>query len=145
MTINWVERREVEMIKNWLENKKQCKEVVDKNPKLLSKKETKGGFSGEYLTWTLVYKWMINNYDFNFEVIEIKTSQDGSTGYVKASLEVEDKEDNKKYKQTLVLSLETFKRANGDFYQESPEALQMRVFVKLVANLTGFGFHLWER
>lgn len=132
------------MIKDWLENKKKCKEIVEKNPKLLSKKETKGGFSGEYITWTLVYKWMINNYDFNFEVIEIKTSTDGSNGFVKASLEVEDK-DNKKYKQTLVLSLETFKRQNGEFYQESPEALQMRVFVKLVANLTGFGFHLWEK
>ena len=90
------------------------------------------------------YKWLIKNYDFNFEVIEIKTSQDGSTGFVKASLEVIDK-DEKTYKQTLVLSLETFKRANGEFYQESPEALQMRVFVKLVANLTGFGFHLWEK
>lgn len=132
------------MIKNWLENKEQCKAAVETNPKLISKKETKGGFSGEYLTWTLVYKWLIKNYDFNFEVIEIKTSQDGSTGFVKASLEVIDK-DEKTYKQTLVLSLETFKRANGEFYQESPEALQMRVFVKLVANLTGFGFHLWEK
>lgn len=131
------------MLKNWDINKKTCKELCENNPRLLSKKETKGGFSGEYLTWTLVYKWMVKNFDFNFEVLETKTSQDGSTGFVKASLEIYD--NDKTYKQTLILSLETFKRANGDYYQESPEALQMRVFVKLVANLTGFGFHLWEK
>lgn len=149
------------MIKNWEENKKKCKEICEKNPKLLRKKETKGGFNGEYLTWTLVYKWMVKNYEFNFEVLEIKTSLDGSTGYVRAQLVLvkekifnEEKELVREepifFSQTLALSLETFARKNKegqivDYYQESPEALQMRVFVKLVANLTGFGFHLWER
>lgn len=144
------------MIKNWLENKEYCKKLCNENPKLLSKKETKGGFSGDYITWTLVYKWLVKNYDFNFEVIEVKTSQDGSNGYVKAKLHltkeyiydkdkklIETNEINEI--QTLALTLETFKRTTGDFYQESPEQLQMRVFVKLVANLTGFGFHLWEK
>lgn len=143
------------MIKNWEKNKENCKEVVSKNPKLLSTKKTKGGFSGEYLTWTLVYKWLVERYEFNFEVLEIKTSNDGSQGYVKARLTINKQYIYKdgiliktidcNYQQTLALTLETFVKQDGTFYQETPEQLQMRVFVKLVANLTGFGFHLWEK
>lgn len=131
------------MIKNWKENKNKCKEICEKNPHVLSKKTTKGDFTGIYITWTFVYKWLVQNYDFNFEVLEVKTSIDGSSGFVKARLTIY--ADTYTYSQTLALTLETFKRANGEFYQESPEQLQMRVFVKLVANLTGFGFHLWEK
>ena len=131
------------MVKNWVENKNYCEETVKKNPKLKKKKKNKGGFDGNYLTWTLVYKWMVKTYDFVFEVNEIKTTNDGANGYVKATLVVN--EEDKQYKQTLALTLDTYIRNDGTFYQETPEQLQMRVFVKLVANMTGFGFHLWEK
>lgn len=131
------------MVKNWVENKNYCEETVKKNPKLIMTKKNKGGFDGNYLTWTLVYKWMVKNYDFVFEVNEIKTTNDGANGYVKATLIV--KEEDKQYKQCLALTLDTYIRNDGTFYQETPEQLQMRVFVKLVANITGFGFHLWEK
>ena len=131
------------MVKNWVENKNYCEETVKKNPKLIMTKKNKGGFDGNYLTWTLVYKWMVKTYDFVFEVDEIKTTNDGANGYVKATLLV--KEDSEVYRQTLALTLDTYIRNDGTFYQETPEQLQMRVFVKLVANMTGFGFHLWEK
>ena len=131
------------MVKNWVENKNYCEETVKKNPKLIMTKKNKGGFDGNYLTWTLVYKWMVKTYDFVFEVNEIKTTNDGANGYVKATLIVN--EEDKQYKQTLALTLDTYIRNDGTFYQETPEQLQMRVFVKLVANITGFGFHLWEK
>ena len=131
------------MVKNWVENKNSCEETVKKNPKLIMTKKNKGGFDGNYLTWTLVYKWMVKTYDFVFEVNEIKTTNDGAKGYVKATLVVN--EEDKQYKQTLALTLDTYIRNDGTFYQETPEQLQMRVFVKLVANMTGFGFHLWEK
>jgi len=83
---------------------------------------------------------MVKTYDFVFEVNEIKTTNDGANGYVKATLVVN--EEDKQYKQTLALTLDTYIRNDGTFYQETPEQLQMRVFVKLVANMTGFGFHL---
>ena len=86
---------------------------------------------------------MVKTYDFVFEVNEIKTTNDGANGYVKATLIVN--EEDKQYKQTLALTLDTYIRNDGTFYQETPEQLQMRVFVKLVANMTGFGFHLWEK
>ena len=131
------------MVKNWVENKNYCEETVKKNPKLIMTKKNKGGFDGNYLTWTLVYKWMVKTYDFVFEVNEIKRTNDGANGYVKATLVVN--EEDKQYKQTLALTLDTYIRNDGTFYQETPEQLQMRVFVKLVANMTGFGFHLWEK
>lgn len=131
------------MIKNWIENKNYCEEQVKKNPKLIMTRKNKGGFDGNYLTWTLVYKWMVKTYDFVFEVNEIKTTNDGANGYVKATLIVN--EEDKQYKQCLALTLDTYIKQDGTFYQETPEQLQMRVFVKLVANITGFGFHLWER
>ena len=126
----------------WFKNKDECKRICNENPKVLSTKKTKGGFEGTYLTWTLVYKWLVKNYEFQFEVVEIKTSNDGSSGYVIAKLTIDN------VSQQLALTLETFQRQlNGkvEFYQETPEQLQMRVFVKLVANITGFGFHLWEK
>lgn len=131
------------MVKNWIENKNYCEETVKKNPRLLETKKNKGGLDGQYLTWTLVYKWMVKTYDFIFEVNEIKTTNDSTNGYVKATLVVN--EEDKQYKQCLALTLDTYKRNDGTFYQETPEQLQMRVFVKLVANMTGFGFHLWEK
>ena len=131
------------MVKNWVENKNYCEETVKKNPKLIMTKKNKGGFDGNYLTLTLVYKWMVKTYDFVFEVNEIKTTNDGANGYVKATLVVN--EEDKQYKQTLALTLDTYIRNDGTFYKETPEQLQMRVFVKLVANMTGFGFHLWEK
>ena len=81
------------MVSKWNENKLYCLEQVNKNPKLIMVRKNKGGFDGQYLTWTLVYKWMVKNYDFVFEVNEIKTTNDGANGYVKATLIV--KEDNK--------------------------------------------------
>lgn len=160
------------MIKNWLENKEHCKKLCLENPKLVSQKENNKNFKGDYITWTLVWKWMIKHFDFTFNVLEAKTSQDGSNGFVRAEINIvkeyiydkdkkliETNEVNEN--QTLCLTLETFKRFIKDkdgkyildkegnktfeYYQESPEQLQMRVFVKMVANLTGFGFHLWEK
>lgn len=131
------------MVKDWLKNKKTCEDTTKQKPFLVSSKKSKGGFEGSYITWTLVYRWMVEHYDFVFEVDEIKTTNDGANGYVKATLLV--REDGEVYRQTLALTLETYVKKDDTFYQETPEQLQMRVFVKLVANITGFGFHLWEK
>lgn len=124
----------------WTKNKDYCKEVVSKNPKLLQKKATKGGFSGDYLNWLIVWKWMKKNYpDFVFEINEIEVHKEIS-GWIKGTLIIKNVSMG-----TFVLTMETFKKSNGEFYQETPEQLQMRIFVKLVANITGFGIHLWEK
>lgn len=124
----------------WTKNKEECKELIKRNPQVLQKKATKGGFSGDYLNWLIVWKWLKKNYpDFIFETKEIETNKEIS-GWIKASLTI-----NGKMLGTLSLTLETFKKANGEYYQETPEQLQMRIFVKLVANITGFGIHLWEK
>ena len=92
------------MVSKWNENKLYCLEQVNKNPKLIMTRKNKGGFDGNYLTWTLVYKWMVKNYDFVFEVNEIKTTNDGANGYVKATLIVN--EDNKEYIELASITMD---------------------------------------
>ena len=128
-------------------NREQCIEMVNKFPNLISKRETKGGFTGDYLTWLHVWKWVRRNYNWiGFEVVEVRVSE-AYAGYVIGR--IFDIESGKNLGQ-LGLNLESFKRVDfktkeTTYVNETVEQLQMRVFVKLIANYTGFGIHLWEK
>lgn len=93
-----------------------------------------------YMTWTKVWQWMKKNYPkFIFKVEEIQPKE-----YVIASLWI----DEETYGR-ISLNLEYTEKIDKKTgikkeIKETPEKVQMRVFVKLVANLTGFGFHLWK-
>lgn len=111
---------------NYDEAKKICLENQDE---WLSLKPNNQGFNGFYMSWVKVWHWLKYNYpNFAFKVLNI------GPNYVSGNLFINETEMG-----STVLTLSTFK--SGD--QETPEQLINRVFVKLVAQYTGFGFHLW--
>lgn len=114
----------------WDDNYNECKnECLNNFKNWISVKPNNKGFSGNYISWTKVWNWLKLNYpDFNFNVETI------GDNYVCGSLNI-----NGEKMGSTVLTLTTFK--NGE--KETPEQVINRVFVKLVAQYTGFGFHLW--
>lgn len=124
----------------WKNNREEAIKLIEKNPRYLKSRTTKGNFTGDYFNWLVVWRWLKSKYeDFVFETTKIELGSEVS-GYIKGKLTI-----NNKVLGELSLNLESFKKSDGTYYQETAEQLQMRVFVKLVANITGFGIHLWEK
>lgn len=113
----------------WEENYKECMELHQSGSPVFENRQTKGGFSGTYMAWYHIWAWIKKKYpDFKYLVTEID-----KTSYIKGELWI-----NGILQGSTVLNLEQFQT-----HAETPEQLVNRVFVKLVAQYTGYGFHLW--
>ena len=123
--INYIEFQE-----NIKESAKICREEPTK---WLTKKTTGKGFAADYMTWTKVWLWVSKKYDNDFEFKVLEVGEE----HVLATLRVLGSE------STLGLKLESFIKRDGKVHKETIEQVQMRIFVKLVANITGFGLNLW--
>lgn len=127
-----MEKNKISIISHeqWDTNYNECKnECLNNFNDWISIKPNNKGFNGNYISWTKVWNWLKLNYpDFNFNVESI------GDNYVSGSLNI-----NGEKMGSTVLTLSIFKEGG----QETPEQLINRVFVKLVAQYTGFGFHLW--
>lgn len=124
-----MENKKIITHEEWEKNYNECLNSHIKNPQFFIKRSTKGGFAGTYLTWSIVWSWMKKNYpDFNFFVKEID-----KTSHIVGELWI-----NGNLVGNTALNLEQYQN-----HAETPEQLINRVFVKLVAQYTGYGFHLW--
>lgn len=94
----------------------------------------------KYINWVKVHQWMKKFYPSNkFFVTDISPKN-----FVKGKLLIEGWNMGE-LSLSLNLKVVTNKKTGDKFEkQETPEQLQMRVYVKLVANITGFGLHLWH-
>ena len=119
------------------ENLRASRMLCETEPlKWLVEKETGNGFKAKYMTWTKVWLWVAKKYDNDFEFTVLEVGEE----HVLANLRV------KNSKATLGLKLETFvNKRTGKTHKETIEQVQMRIFVKLVANITGFGLNLWMK